>query len=150
MPHINEKIDFTVEVFLVFNNKVLIRKHDKYDIFTGVGGHIEPDEDPVQAAIREVREETGLEITLIDYQQISHEPGDLIPPYAINRHRINDRHEHVGFFYCGKVKSDKVVQIVEERSDDISWLTKNEILQSDKLSNNIRTYALKALELCSE
>lgn len=54
MAHIHEKIDFTVEVFVVFQNKVLLRKHDKYKIWLSVGGHIELDEDPNQAALREV------------------------------------------------------------------------------------------------
>ena len=66
MPHINNKIDFTVEVFIVYNNKVLLRKHDKYKIWLGVGGHIELDEDPNQAAVREVKEEVGLDIMLFD------------------------------------------------------------------------------------
>lgn len=38
MPHIHEKIDFTVEVFIVYNNKVLLRKHDKYGIWLSVDG----------------------------------------------------------------------------------------------------------------
>jgi len=54
MPHIHDKIDFTVEVFIVHNNKVLLRKHDKYKIWLSVGGHIELNEDPNQAAIRDV------------------------------------------------------------------------------------------------
>ena len=59
MAHIHEKIYFTVEVFVVYGNKVLLRKHDKYGIWLSVGGHIELDEDPNQAALREVREEVG-------------------------------------------------------------------------------------------
>ena len=55
MPHIHEKIDFAVEVFVVHKNKVLLRKHDKYKTWLGVGGHIELDEDPNQVAIREVK-----------------------------------------------------------------------------------------------
>jgi 8-oxo-dGTP pyrophosphatase MutT (NUDIX family) len=60
----NRSIDVTVEVFVVFRNRVLLRKHEKYGIWLSVGGHIEPDEDPNQAAVREVREEAGLEIAL--------------------------------------------------------------------------------------
>ena len=66
MPHLHEKIDFTVEVFIVHKNRVLLRLHDKYRIWLSVGGHIELDEDPNQAAIREVKEEVGLDIELVD------------------------------------------------------------------------------------
>jgi hypothetical protein len=41
MPHIHEKIDFTVDVFVVYKSRVLIRKHDKYDKWLAVGEHIE-------------------------------------------------------------------------------------------------------------
>lgn len=147
MPHINEKIDFTVEVFLVYKNKILIRKHDKYNVKTGVGGHIESGEDPVQAAIREVKEETGLDLILNETLKISNEKGDLIPPFAINRHRISNTHEHVGLFYCGEVKSSLIVQRDGEVSDDIQWLTKEELRSLSDISENVRTYALRALEL---
>ena len=59
MPHIHEKIDFTAEVFIVHHNRVLLRLHDKYNIWLSVGGHIELNEDPMEAAIREVKEEVG-------------------------------------------------------------------------------------------
>ena len=41
MSHIHEKIDFTITVYIVYGNKVLLRHHDKYDFWLGVGGHIE-------------------------------------------------------------------------------------------------------------
>jgi len=62
MPHIHEKIDFTAEVFIVHHNRVLLRLHDKYNIWLSVGGHIELNEDPMEAAIREVKEEVNIEI----------------------------------------------------------------------------------------
>lgn len=40
-----------------------MRRHDKYKIWLGVGGHIELDEDPNQAALREVKEEVGLAVS---------------------------------------------------------------------------------------
>ena len=66
MPHIHEKIDFTSEVFIVYQDKVLLRIHDKYGRWLSIGGHIELDEDPVQAAIREAKEEVGLDIEIED------------------------------------------------------------------------------------
>jgi 8-oxo-dGTP pyrophosphatase MutT (NUDIX family) len=59
MAHIHEKIDFTVDVFVVYRNKVLLRMHEKYHQWLAVGGHVELDEDPNQAALREVLEELG-------------------------------------------------------------------------------------------
>ena len=70
MPHIHEKIDFTVEVFIVHKDKVLLRMHDKYKKWMSVGGHIELHEDPVEAAHREVKEEVGLDIELVGNPRI--------------------------------------------------------------------------------
>src|SRR5258708_3752310 len=102
MPHIHDKIDFTVEVFIVFKEKVLLLKHDKYKKWLSVGGHIELDEDPNEAAIREVKEEVGLDIALDDSLLAFRQADgtkELIPPYFLNRNRTSDDHEHVTLVY---------------------------------------------------
>ena len=65
MPHIHKKMDYTVEVFIVYKNKVLLRMHDKFNTWLSVGGHIELNEYPIEIAIREVKEEVGLEVEII-------------------------------------------------------------------------------------
>jgi len=99
MPHIHEKVDFTVEVFIVYKNKVLLRMHDKHNIWLSVGGHIELDEDPIQAAHREVKEEVGLDINISESSKI---PGDddytgLINPKFLGMHNVNENHKHIVF-----------------------------------------------------
>lgn len=64
MPHLHEKIDFVSSVYIVNGDAVLLRKHDKYKMWLPPGGHIELDEDPSEAAIREAKEEVGLDVTL--------------------------------------------------------------------------------------
>ncbi len=149
MPHIHDKVDFTVEVFVVYKNTVLLRTHDKYNIWLGVGGHIESDEDPNQAAIREVKEEVGLDVTLDNslqtFKKDDSDYHELIPPYFVNRHRINENHEHVTFTYFAKSDTNKIEQLTEgEQSSDCKWFTKEEIEQSDDIRENIKHYALKA------
>ena len=114
MPHIHEKVDFTVEVFVVYKNTVLLRKHDKYKVWLSVGGHVEIDEDPNQAAIREVKEEAGLDAVLDNSLQTftknDQDYHELIPPYFVNRHRINAKHEHVTLTYFAKSGTNKIEQ----------------------------------------
>ena len=57
MAHIHEEIDFTASVLIVHKNKVLLRKHEKYNIWLGPGGHIELNEDPNETAVKEAKEE---------------------------------------------------------------------------------------------
>ncbi len=150
MSHIHEKIDFTVEVFIVNDNKVLLRWHDKYDLWCSVGGHIELDEDPVQAARREVKEEVGLDIDIIPAETVV-QPGDenyyeLIPPRYLNRHRISPAHEHVTMVYFARsLSADIISDRTHDRSDKCVWADK-ETLSTMDLKENIRFYCLRALE----
>src|SRR5438046_1074970 len=125
MPHIHEKIDFTVEVFIVHKNKVLLRKHDKFKFWLSVGGHIELSEDPNQAAIREVKEEVGLDIQLLGVKDVkTHnvdeygEYKELLAPRFLSRHGVGSNHEHVTLVYFATSLRDDFVQGQNEISDD--------------------------------
>lgn len=160
MAHINKLIDFTVEVFIVYKNTVLLRKHDKYHIWLGVGGHIELNEDPNEAAVREVWEEVGLKVKIDDsllptrakrknYKLKSLKTSlykELIPPYFLNRHNITDAHEHIALIYFAKSKSNKVVQSKDEFSDDCRWFTRQEIEKNTEIRKEVKMYALRALK----
>ena len=153
MAHLHEKIDFTVEVFVVFENRVLLRRHDKYKIWLSVGGHIELDEDPNQAAIREVQEEVGLAIELFDSREENSSDEyftDLIPPVALGRHPAphgaTDDHEHITLVYFARALSNDVqVSYEGDRSDEWRWFTREE-LEAEDLRVNVRAYALQALK----
>jgi len=147
MPHIHEKIDFTVEVFIVHKNKVLLRLHDKFKIWLSVGGHIELDEEPNQAAVREVKEEVGLDITLVgkveQFKQEDEGHRQLIPPKFMKIHRISPIHEHVVFTYFATTESDDVKP--EKADDEWKWVNRKELDAMD-LKPDIRFYAEEALK----
>lgn len=152
MPHIHDKIDFTIDVFIVYNNTVLLRRHDKYNLWLAIGGHIELDENPNQAAVREAKEEVGLDITLdkslTGTQFNSSEYKELIPPYFMNIHKINDTHDHLSLIYFATSKSNKISEPeTHERSNGCKWYTKEELEQNTEISESIKYYALKALEV---
>lgn len=146
MPHIHEKIDFCVETFVVHENKVLLRKHDKYNKWLTPGGHIELHEDPTQAAIREVKEEVGLDIMLYDgYVVRSDARNCIVPPRFLNRHKINDVHEHVVLIYLAASLTDELV-IPDSEKAECRWFSVDE-LDDEKygLANDVRHYAKTAL-----
>jgi len=147
MPHIHEHIDFTVEVFVVFNGKVLLRKHDKYGIWLSVGGHIELNEDPNQAALREVKEEVGLTVELYDTRGYFGDAKikELIAPISINRHSISDTHEHVSLIYFATTNTDKIIP--EKPTDEWRWCTKEDIDGMEDLQSNVAFYGKKAIDL---
>lgn len=150
MPHIHEKIDYTAEALIVYQDKVLLRIHDKYNLWLGVGGHIELDEDPLEAVIREAKEEVGLDITVVgvtrdDFNDSKYR--ECIPPEFFNRHRINDTHEHVTMTWICTSESAQIVEPEREKSNGIKWFSYEEL---DDLQYGIdsRTiwYAKRALD----
>ncbi len=131
MPHIHEKIDFTVSAIIVHKDKVLLRKHEKYKKWLYPGGHIELDEDPNQAVIREAKEEVGLDITLHQTRTVlpaGKNDRDLIAPVYVNRHKINDTHEHVDFLYFASTDDPTVrVEYEGDSSDEWHWFSADEL-----------------------
>lgn len=61
------KVCYTAAGILIHENKVLLVKHKKLQIWLNPGGHIEGDELPHQAAEREFFEETGVKVKAINY-----------------------------------------------------------------------------------
>ena len=155
MPHIHEKIDFTVSAYIVFGHKVLIRLHDKYNIWIGVGGHIELDEDANAALLREVKEEVGLNVEFLPPPMWKPTPisvvglRDLIPPNYMNIHQINETHQHHDLIYFVRTPTDKVIP--ESPADQWKWLTKKEVLALDEsdISDEVKHYCLEALALAA-
>src|ERR1700743_3942744 len=107
MAHIHEKIDFTVAIFVVHNAKILLIHHRKQNACRPLGGHIELDEDPEQAALREAKEESGLDVVLLGERPPTTSPGTraLIAPRFLDIHRISDTHEHIGMIYLARPKN---------------------------------------------
>lgn len=144
MAHIHEKIDFTASVFIVHEGKVLLHLHKKLGKWLQPGGHIELDEGPLEAARREVKEETGLDIELIGGTQIPELEGnedDILPPKFLNRHHFNDTHEHIDFTYFGKVIGG---ELRPEDGVEMKWLSADELRVADILLTT-RAYSLAAL-----
>lgn len=151
MAHIHDQIDFTVMAFIVHDGKVLLRKHDKYNLWLGVGGHVELDEDPNQAVLREAREEVGLEIEIVDDRPrpylAEERIYDILAPRFMNRHRINDGHEHVDMIYFARSSSGQITQQKDEQSEACHWLSLAELeaLKSE-ISGHVYYYAEAALK----
>ncbi len=130
MAHIHEKIDFTVCVYIVHARKVLMHMHKKLNIWLPPGGHIELDEDPNEAAIREAKEETGLDVELVGQGKDYDSPygsRDLILPRFLNRHHYDTTgiHEHVNLAFFARTKRSDARHEVE--GGEVKWFTEKEI-----------------------
>jgi len=150
MPHIHEKIDFTVALFVVHQGQVLLIHHRELDRWLPLGGHIELDEDPEQAALREAREESGLEVELIGERPPTTGPGTraLIAPRFLDIHRINDTHEHIGLIYWARPRHGSLTLSAAEHHD-IRWCAAEALdTLRPAMSDAVKWYCRKAIEEC--
>lgn len=148
MPHIHELIDFTVSVFIVHDNKVLLIHHKKLNMWLPIGGHVELDEDPEQTLFREVKEECGLEIEVISTKPTVESPGTkfLYTPSFLDIHNLPGNHKHVALTYFAKSKSDRFVHNKEEHND-IQWFAKEDLDKSEfNLIPAVKFYSSEALK----
>jgi 8-oxo-dGTP pyrophosphatase MutT (NUDIX family) len=148
MAHIHEKIDFTVAIFVVHQRKILLIHHRKLNKWLPLGGHIELDEDPEIAALREAKEESGLDVELIGERPPTTETGTraLIAPRFLDIHRISDTHEHIGMIYWARPKTGDVTLAVEEHHD-IRWCSEMDLDSLvPSMSNAVKWYCRKAIE----
>ena len=94
-----------------------------------VGGHIEENEDLETAVIREVKEETNLDIELLG-ERYPREI-DYIRPFALQRNVVNDNHVHVDIFYVALVKDKTKIKAKEDEVLNYRWFSENEILNEN-------------------
>ena len=148
MAHIHEKIDFTVAIFVVHESKVLLIHHRGLDRWLPLGGHIELDEDPEAAALREALEESGLEVELLGERPPTTGQGTraLIAPRFLDIHRITTTHEHIGMIYWARPKNGKL-KLAAAEHHDIRWCSGAELDQlQPEMSGAVKWYCRKALE----
>lgn len=148
MAHIHELIDFTVAIFIVHEGRVLLIHHRKLDKWLPLGGHIELDEDPEIAALREAKEESGLDVELLGERPPTTEPGTraLIAPRFLDIHRISTTHEHIGMIYWARPRGGEVTLAAAEHHD-IRWCSAADLeTLQPAMSNAVKWYCRKAIE----
>jgi 8-oxo-dGTP pyrophosphatase MutT (NUDIX family) len=105
---------------------VVLRHHRKLGAWLYPGGHVERGEDPEEALLREVREETGLEVAIVG-RRLPHvadpaaEVLALHAPYTVLCEKIHDLaapHWHIDLVYlCRPLAGGPIDARVAERSD---------------------------------
>lgn len=104
------KRHFTVTCYLIEENRVLLLHHPKHKKWLPPGGHLLENELPTEGVMREVVEETGLQIELLSDDQIWIEEWNaksILRPYLCLVEKIpsfadQDAHEHIDLIYIGR------------------------------------------------
>jgi 8-oxo-dGTP pyrophosphatase MutT (NUDIX family) len=111
---------FTVAVFAVFGGRVLLHRHRKLGMWLPPGGHIERGELPDEAAVREVLEETGLEVELVgERREDVEDPVQLHRPAGVQLESIGPGHQHIDLIYFARPRGPTGVR--EGIGDGAGW-----------------------------
>ncbi len=92
--------DWAVATFVVWRDGVMLHRHAKLNLWLPCGGHVEPDELPDEAAVREVWEESGVRVRLLGTPPVAATgPRPLVPPRGVQLSQIEPGHEHIDLIY---------------------------------------------------
>ena len=120
----NKPIRKAVRCYLIKDNKIVVTKYKEGNKKEGYyeipGGKIEEGDTPEQTAIREMREETGLEIENLKYK------GNIITEYP-------NRIFNFDVFICNECNG-KPQDFKENTSE---WIEINELLKKEKILSNV-------------
>lgn len=152
------KICLTASAFLFHQGKVLLVKHQKLKQWLGPGGHLEENELPHEAAVREFLEETGLKIKIqsaLKEIKTDEKSTDYFHPVpvAINEHWVCQENyqarlkaeqlqqafiphpkwpkgceRHFNFAYVAKLAGPLEIKPQSGESEEIAWFTLEDLL----------------------
>jgi 8-oxo-dGTP pyrophosphatase MutT (NUDIX family) len=113
--------------------KALLVHHKKFDKWLQPGGHQEEDENSVEAAVREVMEETGIDLSMfINNSHPIDETASFIarPNYLLEElipaHGKEPEHYHLDMTYVVRIPEQKIAHNKKEHHD-ARWFTLEEI-----------------------
>jgi len=136
--------DFAATTFVVHEGRTLLLHHRKLGKWLPPGGHIDPHELPDQAALREVREESGLEVELLVQGETLGRVRVLPQPHCILLEDIGPGHQHVDLIYFARVCGGSLAH-AEREANAARWFTWDE-LDSREIAEDIRELGRRAIE----
>jgi 8-oxo-dGTP pyrophosphatase MutT (NUDIX family) len=154
------KRHLTATGFVVDNSRTLLHWHRRLQQWMPPGGHIEADEDPVQAVLREIREETGLTAAIVPQNPrlAFQQPEQLPAPYTILIEEIpgpDEPHQHIDLIYFCRPIDSTLGDPVPDRT--LRWVDESELRSNVALDvagcgvsvavpDDVRELALLAIE----
>ena len=155
---------FTATAFVVDGDRTLLHWHKRLQQWMPPGGHIELGEDPVQAVLREIEEETGLIAEVIPLQGTAPftYPEQVPAPYTILIEDIPDPgepHKHIDMIYfCRPVGRSESTVAADQT---LRWVSEDDLKDAQALDvagcgvsarvhDDVRELALIAIEVARQ
>lgn len=133
------KIQIACETYIVHDGKVLMHKRsetkEKFPGFwVGPGGKIDEAEDVLSAAIREVKEETG----------VSLDPKDVSLKVVAFHHHTDRGEVWVEYLFRAEIPANQ--EIISSSEGESSWISEEKVLSLDKLFPPSKYYLAHILD----
>ena len=133
---------FSVAVYARRENRVLVIHHRRLDTWLPLGGELEAGETPLEAAVRELREESGLEGAFVPLAGAAdgEPPGFL----GYEEHVAGAKGLHMNFVFVADV--DPAAEVTPNHEfGDFRWVDRDELA---RLSSplNVREFGFRALD----
>ena len=115
----NTEKHFTASALIMKEGEVLLINHKKLGVWLYPGGHVENNETPDETVIREVKEETGLDVEIISEKDDNLADTEtkvfaLHQPYTILCEEIKGdlEHYHIDMVYRCKIITENSNEII--------------------------------------
>ena len=128
--------------------RVLLHKHTKLNIWIAIGGHLEKAENPYQAVLREVKEETHLDVEIVSEKLLK---TDFVEEFAspvaileefVPKHQKTPAHIHIDCIYFAFCKKPEAIKMKEE----YKWFSKRD-LKTSNLVKEVNYFMNKLFKL---
>ena len=137
--------DWAATTFVVHEGRALLLLHRKLGKWLPPGGHIDAHELPDMAALREVEEETGLHVVLLDAGAELGPVRRLAQPICILLEHIAPHHEHIDLIYVARVVAGELRHAPDEIHAS-RWYDAD-VLGGAETAADVRDLGRRAIEL---
>ena len=141
--------DFTATAFVVRGDRTILLWHNKIKAWLPPGGHIDSGELPEEAVLREVLEECGLRVELVDTGRAAGRLGTvqvLHSPWCVLLEDIEPGHQHIDLIYVARTLDDAEPRIDAREAGRYRSCAAAD-LQESEIAEDIRVLGSEAIRL---